>query len=113
MQVRDGFGWVRVMLRSTIPTGLDASSVGLLTSVLDSLETVGEFLVISLKTNLAHDTDTLVLSFSNRLDRGSSLVPRNSTTNVSLAPEGEFFLATKCSDRSRGLTVRGWSLFQH
>lgn len=70
-------------------------SVRSLTSVLASLEMVVEFLVVSLKTNLAcvKDMNTLVLSFSHR--QTLSLVPRNSTTNISLAP-GDF-LATKYS----------------
>lgn len=43
-----------VMLSSTISTDLDVSSVRSLMSVLVSLEMVVEFLVVSLKTTLAH-----------------------------------------------------------
>ena len=70
MQACDGFGWLRMLLSSTVCADLDASGVRSLTSVLVPLEMVVEFLVVSLKTNLAHDkdTNTLVLSFSNRLD---------------------------------------------
>lgn len=47
--------WVlRVMLSSTISTDLDVSSVRSLINVLVSLEMVVEFLVVSLKTTLAH-----------------------------------------------------------
>lgn len=42
------------MLSSTISTDLDVSSVRSLTNVLVSLEMVVEFLVVSLKTTLAH-----------------------------------------------------------
>lgn len=57
MQVCDGFGWFRMMLSSTIPIDLEAAGVRSLMSVLVSLEMVVEFLVVSLKTNLAHDKD--------------------------------------------------------
>lgn len=72
---------------------------------------VVEFLVVSLKTNLAHDkdTNTLVLSFSNRLDKQSALFP--GTQQLSLAPGA--FLATNCSDPLHRLLVQGWSLLQH
>lgn len=43
-----------VMLSSTISTDLDVSSVRSLMSVLVSLEMAVEFLVVSLKTTLAH-----------------------------------------------------------
>lgn len=45
---------LRVMLSSTISADLDVSSVRSLMSVLVSLEMVVEFLVVSLKTTLAH-----------------------------------------------------------
>lgn len=73
--VCEGFGWLGMMLSSTFFNDRDASSIRSLMSVLVSLETVVEFLVV--KTNLAHDkdTNTLVLSFSNRLDKQSALIP--------------------------------------
>lgn len=64
-----------MMLSSTFPTDRDAPSVRSSVSVPVYLEMVVEFLVV--KTNLAHDkdTNTLVLSFSNRLDKWSALIP--------------------------------------
>lgn len=107
----DGFGRFRMILSSTISTDLDASGITLLTSGFVSLEMVVEFLVVSLKTNLAHDkdTNTLVLSFSNQLDKWSALFP--GTQQLFLAP-GDF-LATKDLDTSHRLTVQVWSLLQH
>lgn len=75
MLVCEGFGWLGMMLSSTFHTDHDVSSIRSSMSVLVSLEMVVEFLVV--KTNLAHDkvTNTLVLSFSNRLDKWSALIP--------------------------------------